>query len=275
MNKEYTVLSKEDYEEPCCPLKMNPEIQKIPVSRVIGKLDEYLDKNDTAGAERHLAYWLAEAEAGNDWRGELTVLNEQIGLYRKTGKETEGLRAIEGALTLTKELGLENTVSCGTTLINAATAYRSFDQAGKALPLYRRAREIYERELEPEDGRLGGLYNNMAVTLTALRFYDEAEELFEKALEHCAMQPNGEAEMAITWLNIADLRTACLDPVTAEKPVWECLDHAEACLESPSIPHDGYYAFVCEKCAPVFGTYGRFLTEKKLRETARNIYERT
>ena len=34
----------------------------------------------------------------------------------------------------------------------------------------------------------------------------------------------------------------------------------------------GYYAFVCEKCAPVFEYYGYFLTADRFRETAEKIY---
>ena len=37
--------------------------------------------------------------------------------------------------------------------------------------------------------------------------------------------------------------------------------------------NDGYYAFVCEKCASVFGYYGRFVYEGELLERARRIYE--
>ena len=36
---------------------------------------------------------------------------------------------------------------------------------------------------------------------------------------------------------------------------------------------DGYYAFVCEKCASVFGYYGFFMYEKELHERSRRIYE--
>ena len=36
---------------------------------------------------------------------------------------------------------------------------------------------------------------------------------------------------------------------------------------------DGYYAFVCEKCASVFGYYGHFAYEKELYERSRRIYE--
>ena len=47
-------LSKDDYEEPCCPLNMHPEVTPIPVGRIMEKLDSYLNKNDYASAERHL-----------------------------------------------------------------------------------------------------------------------------------------------------------------------------------------------------------------------------
>ena len=79
-------LSKDDYEEPRCLLNMHPKVTPISVGRMIEKLDSYLNQNDYDAAERHLKYWLTEADAGHDMRGKLTVLNEQIGFYRKTGK---------------------------------------------------------------------------------------------------------------------------------------------------------------------------------------------
>lgn len=267
-------LSKEDYEEPCCPLNMEPDITHIPVARVIEKEDEYLSMNDYTGAERHLRYWLAEAEAGNDKRGKLTVLNELIGLFRKLGKEPEGTAAIREALALAEELELGNTVSYGTTLINAATGYRAFGKAEEALPLYRKARALYESAPNTDSGLLAGLYNNMAVTLTELRRFDEAEPLFRQALDLVSAQSSGELEAAVTWLNIADLLTAKLGPENAEKSVGDCLDRAEELFESESLTRNGTYAFYCDKCASVFSFYGRFRTEQKLKERAKEIYER-
>ena len=49
---------------------------------------------------------------------------------------------------------------------------------------------------------------------------------------------------------------------------------AEKLLYTESLPRDGYYAFVCEKCAPVFAYYGYFLTEQELHRRAGEIYER-
>ena len=246
----------------------------IPVGRVIERLDACLAKNDYAAAERHLRYWLAEAEQQHDERGALTVLNEQIGLYRKLGRMTEGLAAIEKALPLAEALASGSRVALATTCINAATAYRAFDMAEKALPLYRRARTIYEEELKSEDPRLGGLYNNMALTVMTFGDFREAEELFEKALAVMAKQPHGEAEMAITCLNLADLVSSECGTEALGERIEAYLTRAEELLETEALPRDGYYAFVCEKCAPVFGFYGRADTQKKLTERAREIYER-
>lgn len=268
------ILKAEDYEEACCPLDLHPETVRIPVRRVIERLDEYLSRNDTAAAERHLQYWLSEAEAGNDLQGKLTVLNEQIGLYRKLGRAPEGLACIDAALALTQELGLDGTVSMGTTLINAATACKAFADAARALPLYQKARALYEALLEPDDERLGGLYNNMALTLLELGRFREAETLLEKALDIMSRQPDAQAEMAITCLNLADLAQAEFGREAAAERIGAYLQRAEELLDTPELPHDGHYAFVCEKCASVFGDYGWFLTQQELALRAREIYER-
>lgn len=240
----------------------------IPTVRVLQKLDEYLAQKDYDGAEQHLEYWLQDARASRDKRGELTVANEQIGFYRKTGREAQAIAAAEYALGLAQELGLQDSITTGTTLVNAATAYKAFNRAEKALPLYERAKEIYEAHLNPDDSRLGGLYNNMALALMDMSRWESAEELFNKALDVMSKVPGGEAEMAITWCNLADLYTA-----KGEERTKECLQNAFELLGSENITRDGYYAFVCEKCAPTFAGYGYSFCEKELLKRARKIYE--
>lgn len=268
-------LSGDDYEEPRCLLNMHPEYRPIPVERVIEKLDSCLSRNDCSAAQRHLEYWLKEAEDGHDMRGRLTVLNEQIGLFRKTGKEEECLQAVRSALSLADALDIGGSVAYGTTLINAATGYKAFGKAADALPLYRRARRIYEAGLGPEDGRLGGLYNNMALALTDLKEYREAEALYRKAIVIMEKQENGALEAAMSFLNLADLITAESGPEAGAPEVEKCLRKAEELLDTQSLPRNGYYAFVCEKCAPIFGYYGYFLTEQELNRRAGEIHDRT
>lgn len=275
MDKTDRPLAKEDYSEPCCPLDLHPEVTPIPIRRVLEKLDGYLGRNDYDAGERLLNNWLREADACGDRQGKLTVLNEQIGLYRKTGKEEECLAAIRAALSLMDALQMEDAVTGGTTYINAATGYKAFDRAADALPLYRRAQAVYEARLAPDDDRLAALYNNMALTLAELGEYREAEELFGKALAIMERRPHGEAEAAITCLNLADLICAEVGYEQGEERVEAYLRRAEAFLNAEDLPRDGNYAFVCEKCAPIFGYYGYFYTEETLKQRAREIYERT
>ena len=254
-------LSEEDYKEPCCPLSKPSDVSPIPIRRIIEKLDEHLSRNDYPAAEQLLRYWRTEADNGNDMRGKLTVLNEQIGLYRKMNKKTEGLEAIDDALALADTLHMEGTVTLGTTLINAATGYKAFGMA--------------EEALHPSDSRLGGLYNNMALTVMKLANYREAEELFLKAIKIMSVNEHGEADMAISYCNLADLVSAEVGIVEGEKQIEAYLNMAERLLDTESLPRNGYYAFVCEKCAPTFGYYGYFLTEEKLMTRSREIYERS
>ncbi|MBP5289302.1 MAG: tetratricopeptide repeat protein [Clostridia bacterium] len=272
------MLNRDDYEEPRCLLNMDvpgkAPVDPVDLGRVIAKFDDYLSRNDKAGAERHLLYWLSEARAGRDRRGEHSLKNELMGFYRKEGREKEAVSFAQSALDDLEELGLADTATAGTCLVNAGTVYFTFHRPGEALPYLERARVLYETHLSPEDPRLGGLYNNTALTLTDLGRFDEALALYEKALDIMAKKPTGVLEEAITHLNMADTLTAGRGIEDAEKDVEEHLAAALKLLDTPDVPRDGYYAFVCEKCATVFGYYGHFLTQADLNARAKEIYER-
>lgn len=267
-------IGKEDYEEPVCPFCKPDQIETISVDRVIEKLDEYLHKNDYASAERHLRYWLCEAEAHGDSRGALTVLNEQVGLYRKLSREQEAMQACAQALQTAKVCNLDGSVTMGTTLVNVATAYKAFGRAQEAIPLYGQAQAIYETNLPPDDARLGGLYNNAALAYAECGDYGEAERLYESALR--VMTANGSLlEMAITHCNMADLVNARVGTEAGEAEIAAHLERAESLLFDSAVVQNGYAAFVYEKCAPTFGYYGYFLTRQELEKRARELYERS
>ena len=272
-------LEREDYVDPRCVLCGKPgeeeTVQPVPVGRIMDKLREYEDRNDWPAVERHLKYWLAEAEAGRDERGQLMLNNELMGYYRKQGKQEEAFAHAEKAAELVEKLGMEDTVTAGTTWVNAGTVREAFGDPVGGLAFFERARENYEKNLPQNDGRLGGLYNNMALSLSVCGRYEEAMEMFRKAIAVMATQENGELEQAITWLNMADATEAALGPENAEEATEEYLDRAEELLNAEHLPRNGYYAFVCEKCAPVFGHYGYFATEAELKKRAEEINHRT
>lgn len=244
----------------------------ISIDRILEKLDGYLNKNDYASAERHLIYWVSEAEAAGDVRVELTLRNELMGLYRKTGKREQALECVRIALGKIEKAGAGDTAFAATTYLNSATVYKAFSMAEQGVELFNKAREIYERELDKNDARLGGLYNNMGLALVDLKRFDEAKELYGAAISIMEKQERGELEVAITYLNLATAAEAELGLEGADGQIQEYLSIAENLLEGHKI-RDGYYAFVCDKCASVFGYYGHFIYEKELYRRAKAIYE--
>ncbi len=271
-------LEKEDYMDPACPLCGKPgeteSAQPVPQGRIQEKLRAYEDASDWAGAERHLLYWLREAEMNRDERGQLMLCNELMGFYRKQGSREPAMEYAGKAAELVRKLEMEDTITAGTTWVNVGTVHEAFRDPVGGLTWFEQARECYERNLPAGDERLGGLYNNMALSLTSCGRYAEARELFGKALGVMEKQEHGEPEQAITLLNMADALEAELGPEGAAEAAEGYLDRAAELLDTPDLPRNGYYAFVCEKCAPVFGHYGYFAAEEELRKRAKEIQEK-
>ncbi|MBO5939097.1 MAG: tetratricopeptide repeat protein [Clostridia bacterium] len=244
----------------------------ISIDRVLEKLDEYLHRNDYASAERHLSFWLSEARAERDGRAEILVQNERMGIYRKLARRDEALRVVDEVLSKIDEMGISYQVGAATTYLNAATVYCAFGMAEQGISLFEKAREIYEAELDGQDRRLGGLYNNMGLTLVELGRFAEARELYGKAISVMLSCEGGEAEAAITHLNLATAAEKEFGLLDADERISDHLDRAEELLECVRL-RDGNYAFACEKCATVFHYYGRFSYGNELAERARRIYE--
>ena len=247
-------------------------VEQIPLMRIREKLDAYTSKKDYDGAARHLEYWRAEAEASGDLRGLFSIYTEMMGVYRKMPAREKAVASAEAALELISVLENGDTLSAGTAYVNAGTVFDAFGEPERAIGCFASAKEIYERDLTDSDERLGGLYNNMALTLTDLERYAEALEYYEKALAVMEMQPRGMLEQAISYLNMADLAEKAEGYEAAEEKIRQYLETAERLLRDPSLPRDGYYAFVCEKCAPTFSYYGWFQTAAELSEISEALY---
>ena len=244
----------------------------IKIKNILEELDALLGRNDYSSALELLLR--AEQDVQEDHSVLVTVYNELIGLNRKLNREADALLYSKKALELLVKIG-ENTVACATTQINAATAFKAFGRAEESIELFRKARKTYEEKLPENDGRLGGLYNNMALTLVDLKKFQEARELYSLALIQCDKQENGVWERAITLLNLASLVEEEKGLEFGAEEIEKLTKKAEESLNEKIDFSSGYYAFVCEKCATVFGYYGHFAFEAELNERARKIYERT
>ena len=270
-----------DFKEPHCALcggkdfyypDKNKPAGTIPVPRILEKADALFDKNDYPAAGRLLENWQREAEALGDKRGELSVVSELMGYYRKINDKEKGLKSVERGLALIDELSLGGTVSAATVQLNAATTMKAFGKAADAVALYAETEKIYLENLSPSDARFGGLYNNYALALTDVKRFADAEESYKKALGVMEKTEHGEADAAITYVNMAHLYETWKEE--SEEFVSSCMERAKELLDTPSLPRNGYYAFVCSKCAPSFGYFGYFLEDAELKKRAEEIYER-
>ncbi len=270
-------ISPEDYREPRCLLDCGPEreSQSVPQRRIQEKLDEYMAKRDYPGAERHLLYWQEEARQGSDLRGQLLICNELIGFYRKTGEQEKAFSACCEARNMLDALSFRDNLSAGTTYVNIATAYSAFERDEEALALFSKARRIYEALPDTSSELLGGLYNNMGLAYAVLGRYIEAHHLFDLAMEQMRRTPGGELEQAITCLNRADAVNAEQGGEGVSAEIKTLLAQAKELILTAKAPRDGYFAFVCEKCAPGFRYYGEDDTAKELEQLAEELYARS
>ena len=269
------MLEKEDYMEPVCPLSRPAEpsyrpqaVRRIPLQEVIARCDELFNANQPSELGEHLRYWRKQAHQYNDLESELSLLSELMGHYRMNYDPERGMQAVQDGVDLIKLLGISGTVSCGTILINAATALQAFGHIEKALQYYAEAFRCYGNHLDPADVRFAGLLNNMAAAYCANGELDHAGAYYRKALD--VLQKNHNLmDSAVTYVNLAqlgyqqDLDSCEIDAL---------LDKAMECFNDPAAERNGYYAHTCSKCAPAFGFFGRDNDELELKQRAEQFY---
>ena len=267
-----------DYKEPSCALCGGKEfyafdkdapISRIPIKRILEKVDACFSKNDLEEAGRLLEHWKKEAIALQDRQGELSILSELIGYYRKTLTKEKALTAIDQALELVDKLNQRQTVSGATIILNCATTLKAFSLSQKAMPLYDFAEEIYLKNLDKKDYKLAGLFNNKALCLVDLKEYEKAEQYYLSAigiLEGCA---GGKLDSAISLVNLAHL----YEEIGQKKKVTDALFKAYEYLFSQDENSSGYYAYVLEKCAPSFLHFGYEKISNELTTLSKELYE--
>ncbi len=243
---------------------------KVPVLRVISKLDEFLSYNDLASAEELLIYWISEAHRLNDLSGLLSMLNEQIGLYRRLNNSQKGLQAVNEALSLINNNNL-NSLSVATIFINCATTLKAFGKVNEGLPYYKKAEEIYLKLNETDNFKIASLYNNMASSCAEINDFESAEQYYLKAINILKSTGVNQGEMAVSYVNLAQLY---FDSDPFSKKVNDCMENAWQLLNSVQNNRDGNYAFICSKCAPAFEYFGYFDRCEILKTEAEKIYDR-
>ena len=146
---------------------------------------------------------LAAAEAEGDSNAAVTILNEMIGYFRSVSAYPEAIDASRRALSLMRETGYTDSVPYGTTLLNAATAYRASGDSAQALDFFQQALEIFREQLPDDDPRLAGLYNNLSAIHQENGDLEQARDALEKAAAIMAGVADLAIDLATVYTNLA------------------------------------------------------------------------
>lgn len=150
-----------------------------------------------------------------------------IGYFRSISAHADAIAASERALVETAVPELRESVARGTTLVNAATAYKAAGRLQEALPLYVEALSVYERTLSPGAPLWSGLYNNIASLHLASGDYEKALDALKKAAAALAGRSGADMEAATVDTNIA----LVLFKLGREDEAKEVLDKALAVFD--------------------------------------------
>ena len=243
----------------------------IDTKRFLERLDSCFDRNDMRGARKCISFWENEARQAGDERALLTVLNEAVGVYRRTQKKGKAINAMQEALALVEKLGLSDTLSGSTVYINAATTLSFLGEEEKSLALYDKAARCYIANGKTQTYEYATLLNNKAGALNALKRYDAAESCWKEAVEILKAEGRHDGEIAISLVMLAHLKYDRDD--TAFDATEKLLDEAWDFLNSDRLIRDGNYAYVLRKCAPSFDYFQRPIEAQALRDVAKEIYE--
>lgn len=273
-------MDKRDYSDPSCcfdhsDYSASPDLSPCPsaadIKKVMAELDELISSAQYDAATEHLNYWRNRTFSAGDWRSELSIQSELMGLYRRTGDRAAAAAAVKRGLELVHQHGMGSTVSGATVMLNAATTMKFLGRSNEAIPIFVQVSRVYSEHLDPADYRFAGLFNNMALAYQDIGELSTAEQYFLKAaatVRHC---PNGENELAVTYCNLAEL----YELMGRDDMIEKMLDEAWGSLTKSSLPQDGYHAFTISKCLPTFEHFGFFIYEKALKKRLDEINERT
>ncbi len=230
------------------------------IEKILNKVDQALNKNDYIEAERILTYWCGETKE----REQISLLNELLGLYRKTKQKEKAILRAKETENLLYKLKLENTETGATIFINIATVYSAFNYYKEALAFYKKSETVLEQT--KGKGLLASLYNNMGTCYSMLEQYKVAIAYLNLAL----LDVEKKLDKAITYLNLADIYSVGLKDEIKEN---ECVEKAKRFFFDNSVKEDGYFAFVAEKCAPGFRIHKQQDFADYLENKSKSIYK--
>ena len=144
-------------------------------------IKEILEKSDALFAEgkhQEAAAFLEGkavlAQNQDEWKVELSIINELMGYYRGISQLSKAWDYAFRAIQITEENAVGDSAEGITTYLNVANVYRAAGKPKEALSLYQQVEETYSKQGVEKEYRGGALYNNMSVAYLELGKSEDA-----------------------------------------------------------------------------------------------------
>ena len=164
------------------------------------------------------------------------TLGQIARLRMGTGGIADALAPAEESLTLATRISGEESADAALAYTVVAEAHRLAGRPGRALPLYRRAELIYEKQLGPDHPRVASLLGQEGLILaedgklaSAAQMLQRAREMLDRSCPQCAYE---------RWTvdsNLARVRTGQGKFTEAERLLNEAVALSESAQPQPSV----------------------------------------
>lgn len=174
------------------------------IEKLLQELDVMFSRHQINQIEFFLENNISKALTAGDTGAAITLMNEIIGYCRDTGKYEKGMYYCREVIRLMQLLGMEESISYATTLLNAANFLRASGNLEESMEFYKQVFALYEGKIAPSDMLYAGLYNNLSLLYQEMNDHQKACDSLERALAIVLTHPETQTEAAVTYTNLAN-----------------------------------------------------------------------
>lgn len=154
---------------------------------ILENYDAMFGKNSIEEIKQYLIENINEAGVSGDYKTQLALVNEAIGLARGVKDVELGTKYIPLVNELVDKLNISQTANHGVALLNIANAYSAFGMYQRALHTYEQTEKIFKKTIKPESVHFSNLYENWAALYKEMQKTEEPNERkgFVKNIDAC------------------------------------------------------------------------------------------
>lgn len=219
------------------------------IKEILNTIDKLNSESKLDEVEQYLADKLEEARAEGNIETALTILNEQAGFYRDTGKFDKAIKACRLSEDFLDEKGEGDTKERAAAFLNTANVYRACGELSSSFEYFEKAEKILQNY--DDDYLNANYYNNLALLYQESNKFEEAVDCLKKALYIAEDKMHDEIKIAISRTNLAN----SLLHIKKTKEAEEILAPAIKIFEGRT-PSDFHYSAALSTLADIAITKG-------------------